>query len=207
MKNKRTLWRAQGVLAIIALIGLAATACDSDGPQAHDCARDGFCVWSDWEPGLAPTCTETGTQTRTCAYCGERTAPSSVPALGHEWAAGGGWAAYIPPDCTTEGSERRLCQVPDCGHAELRPIPALGHKWSADGEGDGWVLTTPPIHLERVGTQERDCLRDDCEEHQSRNFPVANTNFHCCQRSCCLIQRACLHFLCFDPEGCVCPDR
>ena len=49
----------------------------------HDCNLDGH-VWGEWTEATAPTCTEDGTQTHTCLYCGESES-RSIPALGHIW--------------------------------------------------------------------------------------------------------------------------
>jgi len=201
VKNKRTLWRARGVLALIAIIGLAAAACEGDGPQAHDCARAGFCVWDDWQPGRPPGCIEDGTRTRTCGYCGSLQT-GAEPALGHEW---GDWEGHTLPFCTTEGREKRTCLVEGCGYEDFRPVPVLGHRWCEDG-GDGWTLTEYPVHRVRPGTQERDCLREGCGEREPRSYP-ADPGFVCCVISCCLQRRGiCLNFYCFDPEDCFCPD-
>ena len=40
--------------------------------------------WSSWKQTKAPTCTEKGEQTRTCATCG-KTETSAIDALGHNW--------------------------------------------------------------------------------------------------------------------------
>ena len=71
--------------------------------------------WSTWTQTKAPTCTEPGTETRTCS-CGA-TETRAVNALGHTW-------QETAPTCTEAGS--KTCKV--CGKKESGAA-ALGHDW------------------------------------------------------------------------------
>ena len=80
--------------------------------------------------GDEPTCTEPGTKSFACTYCGEYTKTEEVPALGHEvvnhealapTCTGTGWDAYDTCsrcDYTTRGED----------------IPALGHAFTTESE-------------------------------------------------------------------------
>ena len=46
----------------------------------------------------------------------------AIPATGHTY---GAWEQTLAPDCTAEGSEKRVCSV--CGDEETRSVEALGH--------------------------------------------------------------------------------
>ena len=85
--------------------------------------------WSGWTQTKAPTCTEPGTETRTCS-CGA-TDSRAVNALGHTW-------QETAPTCTEAGS--KTCKV--CGKSESGSA-ALGHDWVHHDEEGHWreILT------------------------------------------------------------------
>ena len=84
-------------------------------------------VWGEWTQTAYPTCTEDGSQTRTCEKCGQ-TETETIPALGHVW---GEWTQTAYPTCTEDGSQTRTCER--CGQTETETIPALGHIWNSEG--------------------------------------------------------------------------
>ncbi|MCL2193080.1 MAG: InlB B-repeat-containing protein [Treponema sp.] len=97
-----------------------------------------------------------------CVDCGEY--PSVCPDLdhdcdtdGHDW---GEWVVTIPPTCTEQGIETRICL--HCGNTETRPVDALGHDW---GE---WVVTIPPTSTTE-GEETRVCAR--CGDTETRLIP------------------------------------
>ena len=98
--------------------------------------------FGDWTQTKAPTCTEVGTETRSCA-CGV-TEGRSILALGHHF---GDWAQTKAPTCTEVGTETRSCA---CGVTEGRSILALGHSFG------GWMQTKAPTCTE-AGVQTRSC--------------------------------------------------
>ena len=69
----------------------------------------------------APTCTEKGYTTHTCA-CGDSYVDSYTDALGHSY---GTWKQTKAPTCTEKGMETRTCAR--CNASETRDITSLGH--------------------------------------------------------------------------------
>ena len=69
----------------------------------------------------APTCTEKGHTTHTCA-CGDSYVDSYTDALGHSY---GTWKQTKAPTCTAKGTEARTCTR--CNASETRGVNALGH--------------------------------------------------------------------------------
>ena len=82
----------------------------------------------------APTCTERGYTTYTCA-CGDSYVADYVDALGHTEAEAV-IENNVDPTCTTDGSYDSVVYCSVCG-TELRrtteSVPALGHDWMEDG--------------------------------------------------------------------------
>ena len=72
---------------------------------------------------VAATCTEGGSTTYTCTFCGD-SYTETVPALGHDI---GGWQTVKAPTCTADGLEQRSCSR--CGLTEDRVLAAPGHDW------------------------------------------------------------------------------
>ena len=107
----------------------------------------------------APTCTEAGVRTYTCAFCTKETRTESVAPIGHKW---GAWKITTKPVCEAEGVETRVCQN-DKTHKETRSVAALGHNWSE------WAVTTAPTCTED-GVETRVCGNDG--SHQETR-PVA----------------------------------
>ena len=144
----------------------------------------------------APTCTEQGYTTHTCANCGHSYIDSYVNATGHKF---GNWTTTKEATCTEDGEERRDCQ--NCDHYETRTIEATGHNYksvvtaptcteqgytthtcancgdsyadtyvSALGHSYGaWYQTKAPTY-ESEGEERRDC--DRCDEYQTRVIPM-----------------------------------
>jgi len=75
------------------------------------------------EKVTAPTCTEQGYTTHTCA-CGESYVDAYVAAKGHTF---GRWTVIKAPTCTEKGGEIRKCSK--CTHSESREVAATGHKY------------------------------------------------------------------------------
>ena len=99
--------------------------------------------FGDWTQTKAPTCTEVGTETRSCA-CGV-TEGRSILALGHSF---GGWMQTKAPTCTEAGVQTRSCA---CGVTETRVVAVLAHKLThisgkaatctADGNEEHWTCS------------------------------------------------------------------
>jgi len=73
----------------------------------------------------APTCTEAGYTTYTCANCGDSYVADETEALGHSF---GDWEIVTNATCEADGSKIRECA---CGVTETEVIPAIGHNYEA----------------------------------------------------------------------------
>ena len=71
----------------------------------------------------APTCTEAGYTTYTCA-CGHSYTGNTVSATGHKY---GDWTITKQPTEKEVGSQYRTCTVTTCGHVETEEIARLDH--------------------------------------------------------------------------------
>ena len=100
-------------------------------------------TWSAWATLTEASCTETGSEVRTCNVCGiEETRP--VDALGH-------LPEALPaqaPTCTEEGlTEGVVCARCQAVLQAQEPVPALGHDWD-----EGAVTTEPVLFVPGVRT-------------------------------------------------------
>lgn len=78
--------------------------------------------WGDWEQTKAPTCTDSGEETRTCLTC-SATETREVAPIGHTW---GRWQLVRKATANEEGLEKRVCEN-DPSHVEERAIPKTTH--------------------------------------------------------------------------------
>ena len=108
-----------------------------------------------WKQSIAPTCTATGKEVRTCARC-SKTETRTVSALGHSY---GSWATVLAPTCETKGQEKRTCSR--CKGIQTQEVAALGHNF-----GD-WVQTLAPT-CDTKGQERRDCSR--CDQYETRGI-------------------------------------
>ncbi len=139
--------------------------CTEGGYTTHTCALCGDTYvdsytdptghsFGDWVLTEAPTCTETGLETRTC-HCGE-TETQTVAALGHDYV-----ATVTDPSCTEGGYTTYVCQR--CGDSFVDDhTDPLGHSF---GE---WVVTVEPTCTED-GEQVRTC---HCGETETQILPA-----------------------------------
>ncbi len=79
--------------------------------------------YGDWTQTTAPSCTETGVETRTCSRCDE-TETREVPALGHDLVHHDEHA----PTCTAVGWDA-YDTCTRCDYTTYTEIAALGHNW------------------------------------------------------------------------------
>ena len=100
----------------------------------------------------APTCTEGGFTTWTCAKCGNAYQDSETAALGHDYK-----AAVTAPTCTAGGYATYVCSR--CGDSyRADEVDALGHAYSLTGwTWDGYdaaeavfTCANDPGHVQRV---------------------------------------------------------
>ena len=75
------------------------------------------------------TCTEKGSKSKHCIYCGEKGESVEIDLKAHEY---GEWSVKTPASCGIEGVEARYCTV--CGDEQTRTLAAVTHEW---GE---WVV-------------------------------------------------------------------
>ena len=97
-----------------------------DMSDAFECAAHKF---GDWTVTTPPTCTEDGTEERTCTACGA-VETRTIEATGHTF---GKWTVTKAATRTETGLKTRTCTV--CGATETRIIPALGQKPSTTKPG------------------------------------------------------------------------
>ena len=81
----------------------------------------------EWTVVKAATCTEDGTEKRTCTICGAEET-RTIKAKGHTF---GEWTVTKKATCTEKGSQTRTCSV--CGATETQSIPATGSRPSNPG--------------------------------------------------------------------------
>ena len=124
---------------------------NSSSSQAHTH------TWGSWKPVTNPSCTQAGTEKRTCSECGQ-SETRSVNALGHNFSV---WSTSKAATCTEAGSQKRTCSR--CNLTETNPINALGHNWNAG------VVTKEPT-TEASGTKTYTCQR--CNETKVEIIPA-----------------------------------
>ena len=91
----------------------------------------------------APTCTEKGYTTYTCAICEDSYVADEVAALGHDLVTDAGIAVTCTESGLTEGKHCSRCDY----KIERQAIAALGHVWD-----EGKVTTAPTTEKEGVKT-------------------------------------------------------
>ena len=72
-----------------------------------------------------PTCTATGSETKTCTKCDDVTT-STIPALGHDLDEG---QVTTPATCSAEGVFTKTCQRDDCNHTETSAVAKVAHNY------------------------------------------------------------------------------
>ena len=111
-----------------------AATCTEIGWEAYDtCSRCDYTTYKEIPATghhhdavvTAPTCTEKGYTTHTCA-CGDSYVDSYTDALGHSY---GAWTQTKAPTCTAKGTETRNCTR--CNAAQTRDVNALGHDYKS----------------------------------------------------------------------------
>ena len=80
--------------------------------------------WSDWAEEVAPTCTATGTEVRSCGSCGVTEAQDIAP-LGHDYS-----SVVTAPTCTADGYTTHTCGRCDDTYTDGE-TPATGHNYEA----------------------------------------------------------------------------
>lgn len=108
----------------------------------------------EWTVVKAATCTEDGTEKRTCTICGAEET-RTIKAKGHTF---GEWTVTKKATCTEKGSQTRTCSV--CQATETQDIAATGHTFGK------WVVTKEATRTEK-GLKTRTCSVCGATETQS----------------------------------------
>ena len=111
----------------------------------------------------APTCTEQGYTTHTCANCGDSYVDAYTSAWGHEY---GEWYVSVEATCEDQGEERRDCQY--CDHYETRATEAWGHEY---GE---WYVSVEAT-CEDQGEKRHDCQY--CNYYETEAISAEGHNY------------------------------
>ena len=114
-----------------------------------------FSAWT----GTQATCTEAGTETRTCSSC-HLTETRTVNALGHNYSAD--WTIDTPANCTEAGSKSHHCTRCE-SVSDVTTIEALGHDYP-----ENWTVVTPATETED-GLEEKECSR--CHNKMTQAIP------------------------------------
>lgn len=101
-------------------------------------------VWGKWETEKSATCTNSGTQSRTCTECGE-IQTETITATGHAFSE---WSVVKNATCTEAGTKERTCT---CGARETEKIAATGHSY-----GEWEIIQDATCIIS--GTKERVCI-------------------------------------------------
>ncbi len=152
---------------------ITASTCTSEGNKVTRCTR---CknvlktevlavkehVWGKWIPVKAPTCTEMGTEKRTCVTCGKADS-RNASVLGHNEV-----TEITEPTCTTEGKKVIKCTRCEC-IINTEIIKALdGHKWKQ-------TSIPKKANCTQKGTGVYIC--SVCRKIESRNIEATGHNY------------------------------
>lgn len=107
-------------LALLCLLALAACSSEDDD-HTHS--------FGEWTTITTATCTQDGSEERSCDTCGEKET-RKITATGHSFPAEGEWTTVTAATCTQDGSEERSCNT--CGEKETRKITATGHSFTVE---------------------------------------------------------------------------
>ena len=110
----------------------------------------------------APTCTEAGEETQTCAGCGD-VQKKTIPALNHSY---GEWSETKAATCTEDGEKTQTCAR--CGDVQKQVIPALNHSYGEWSERKAATCTED-------GEETQTCAR--CGDIQKKLLPAKGHNY------------------------------
>ncbi len=146
--------------------GEVAATCYADGSKSFVCTvcaetkTDAITArpahnWSDYVVEIAPTCTETGKEVRTCMVeeCGA-TSDRTIAKKGHQLDEG---EVTTAPTCTVDGIRTKSCTRENCEYTETVAEPAIGHDMVLDPENNTYSCT-------ENGVEAKKCTRCDYTE-------------------------------------------
>jgi len=122
-----------------------------------------------WKVTKKATCTENGTEKRTCTTSGCTAYETrTISAVGHSF--GGAYTVIKEATCTSTGKKVGYCTK--CGDvATTYEIPKLGHSY---GE---WKVTKKATCTEN-GTEKRTCTRSGCTAYETRTVSAVGHSFN-----------------------------
>lgn len=148
-------------------IDVAAT-CLTAGSKSHHCANCGDKkdvteipvgghTYGEWIAVTPASCTERGTEKRTCTVCKIAEETRTVEATGHKYSSE--WTIETEATCTTPGSKAQYCA---CGEkTNVTEIPVIDHNF-----GD-WTVVEAATCTES-GSETRSCRRKGCGHEEVR---------------------------------------
>ena len=122
-------------------------------------------IWGEWVVETPSTCTQQGTEKRTCTTC-DAVERRPLDVLPHEWEAN--FTVDRPATCVEDGLKSNHCK--HCGATRYAtPIPSVGHVfggWKADAAGH-WRECTVCSAKTAAGAHEfREVMADDGRRHE-----------------------------------------
>ena len=148
------------LLALIMTVSLVPAAM-ADGPCTGE-GSNGEHQWSEWAITNPPTCSEEGTEARTCTLCGQPESRTVPPTGKHDYQ-----FESTTATCGKEGIKTSKCT--HCGDIKTEFDPATGnHKWVDNG------APNPAATCGTAGSQPKIC--SICGE--TKNEPIPATGNH-----------------------------
>ena len=122
-------------------------------------------IWGEWVVETPSTCTQQGTEKRTCTTC-DAVERRPLDVLPHEWEAS--FAVDKPVTCVEDGLKSNHCK--HCGATRYAtPIPSVGHVfggWKADAAGHWRECTVCNIKAAAGAHEFREVMADDGRRHE-----------------------------------------
>lgn len=117
--------------------------------------------FSSWTIIKSPTCTSTGSQKRTCSYCG-KTETQTIAKKAHSYSA---WITEKEATCTSTGMKTRTCSA--CGKEETQVIAMNEHNMNQ------WSITENATCIS-TGVKTRTC--SECGYIERETIPMTSHN-------------------------------
>ena len=122
-------------------------------------------IWGEWVVETPSTCTQQGTEKRTCTTC-DAVERRPLDVLPHEWEAS--FEVDKPVTCVEDGLKSNHCK--HCGATRYAtPIPSVGHVfggWKADAAGHWRECTVCNIKAAAGAHEFREVMADDGRRHE-----------------------------------------
>lgn len=122
-------------------------------------------IWGEWVVETPSTCTQQGTEKRTCTTC-DAVERRPLDVLPHEWEAN--FTVDKPVTCVEDGLKSNHCK--HCGATRYAtPIPSVGHVlggWKADAAGHWRECTVCNVKAAAGAHEFREVMADDGRRHE-----------------------------------------